>query len=143
MTLPWVIIDTNVVVSGLITADVNSPTCQIVDGMLAARFSYLLSPTLLDEYRAVLLRSKIQKLHGLQAADVDRILTEIVVNAIWREPALSISAPDSGDDHLWALLAACRGSTLVTGDRLLLENPPDFASVIKPLSFLEIGLNER
>jgi len=49
MTLPWVIIDTNVVVSGLITADVNSPTCQIVDGMLAARFSFLLSPTLFDD----------------------------------------------------------------------------------------------
>jgi len=139
LTLPLVIIDTNVVVSGLITADVNSPTCQIVDSMLAARFSYLLSPTLFDEYRAVLLRSKIQKLHGLQAADVDRILTEIVVNAIWREPALMVSAPDSGDDHLWALLAACRGSVLVTGDRLLLENPPDFASVIKPLSFLALA----
>jgi predicted nucleic acid-binding protein len=100
-----------------------------------------LSPILLDEYRAVLLRSKIQKLHGLVAADIDRILTEIVINAIWREPALRVSAPDSGDDHLWALMLACRGSILVTGDRLLLENPPNFASVIKPLSFLSMGLN--
>ena len=86
MTLPLAIIDTNVVVSGLITADANSPTCQVVDGMLSARFPYLISPDLLHDYRTVLLRSKIQKLHGLQAADVDRILTEIVVNAIWREP---------------------------------------------------------
>jgi putative PIN family toxin of toxin-antitoxin system len=137
--LPLVIIDTNVVVSGLITADANSTTCQIVDGMLSARFPYLLSPDLLHENRTVLLRSKIQKLHGLQAADVDRILTEIVVNAIWREPVL----PVSGDDHLWALMKACRGSVLVTGDRLLLENPPNFASVIKPLSFLVMGLNNQ
>ena len=86
---------------------------------------------------------KIQKLHGLQAADVDRILTEIVVNALWREPVLPVSAPDSGDDHLWALMKACRGSVLLTGDRLLLENPTDFASVLKPLSFLESGLIDQ
>ena len=59
------------------------------------------------------------------------------------EPVLPVSAPDSGDDHLWALMKACRGIVLVTGDRLLLENPPDFASVLKPLSFLESGLIDQ
>jgi putative PIN family toxin of toxin-antitoxin system len=138
--LPLVIIDTNVVVSGLITVDASSPTCQVLDGMLSARFRYLLSPDLLDEYRAVLLRSKIKMQQGLETEDVDRILTELVTNAIWREPVLTVLAPDSGDDHLWALLSSFRGSVLVTGDRLLLENPPDFASVIKPLSFLALAL---
>jgi len=58
-------------------------------------------------------------------------------------PVLPFSAPDSGDDQLWALMKACRGSVLVTGDRLLLENPPDFASFLKPLSFLESGLIDQ
>jgi putative PIN family toxin of toxin-antitoxin system len=136
MTVPLVIIDTNVVVSGLITADANSPTCKILDGMLSARIHYLLSPDLLGEYRNVLMRSKIKELHGLESLDIDRILTEFAFNAIWREPVLKVNAPGLGDNHLWALLSACRGSVLVTGDRLLLENPPDFTSVMKPLSFL-------
>jgi hypothetical protein len=39
---------------------------------------------------------------------------------------------------VWALLAAHKGSMLVTGDRLLLDNPPDFASVISPRSFVAL-----
>lgn len=138
MNRPLTVIDTNVVVSGLISGDPQALVCRIVDGMLAATFVYLLSPALLDEYRAVLLRPKIQKLHGLNPKEVDRILSEMVINAIWREPDLSVAAPEPGDDHLWALLSAHKGSILVTGDRLLLDNPPDFASVISPRSFVAL-----
>jgi putative PIN family toxin of toxin-antitoxin system len=133
-----VIIDTNVVVSGLITGDEQSPVCRILDGMLEAGFEFLLSPALLKEYRSVLLRPKLQALHGLCEEDVDRLLAEIVVNAFWREPKPGAQAPDPGDDHLWALLNSLRGAVLVTGDRLLLENPPGFASVLTPRSFISL-----
>ena len=42
------------------------------------------------------------------------------------------AADNRGDDHLWAMLSAYSGSILVTGDRLLLENPPKRSSVISP-----------
>lgn len=65
MKHPAAVIDTNVVVTGLITADAGSPTARILDGMRRGGFPSLLSDQLLAEYREVLLRAKIRKLHGL------------------------------------------------------------------------------
>ena len=138
MTVP-VVVDTNVVVAGLISRPAESPVCRMLDGMLTGRLAFLLSVDLLDEYRRVLLRPAIENLHGLSADQVDAILTVIAANAIIREPISSqaLQAPDRGDDHLWELLAAVPGAMLVIGDRVLLEQPPDFASVISHRTFTE------
>jgi len=125
------IIDTNVLVAGILSNNIDSPTARIVNAMLDGRIMHLLSPALLQEYREVLLRPKLRKLHGLSKAEVDQILSEITANAIWREPAESHSAPDPGDDHLWSLLQST-DAILVTGDQLLLNNPPRAASTILP-----------
>ena len=55
----------------------------------------------------VLLRPGLARLHGLNEQQIDTILTELTANALWREPEQdrAESAPDPGDDHLWALLA--------------------------------------
>jgi len=132
MSLPVFVVDTNVVVAGLITSADRSPVAFILDAMLSGSLLYLLSPELLAEYRSVLLRPKLTKLHGLAEAEVDRLLVELTANAMWREPKPASPAPDRGDDHLWALLGAYAGSILITGDRLLLENPPTRSSVISP-----------
>lgn len=138
MTRLLAVIDTNVVVSGLLAGDPTSPVAGILDGMLAAAFPFALSPELLAEYRAVLLRPWLRQLHGLEEEEIDRILRDLVVNAVWREPVEAVAAPDPGDQHLWRLLNSQPGSILVTGDRLLLDNPPDFASVVSPRSFVEL-----
>jgi predicted nucleic acid-binding protein len=134
---PVAVVDTNVVVAGLLTRDLASPVARVLDGMLAGRFAYLLSPALLREYREVLLRPAIASRHRLTPAEVDAVLTELVANARWREPASEPPAPDPGDRHLWALLAQ-RDVVLVTGDRLLLESPPAPASVLSARSFVEL-----
>lgn len=129
-----VIVDTNVLVAGLISGEPKSPTVQIVDAMLDGRLVYLLSPHLLQEYRQVLLRPKLLRLHGLDEEQIDQLLTEITANAIWRE-CLSEStehAPDPGDEHLWRLLASEPAAALITGDRLLLEQPPTCGTVLSP-----------
>jgi hypothetical protein len=92
---------------------------------------------LLREYREGLLRPAIASRHRLTPVEVDAVLTELVANARWREPASEPGAPDPGDNHLWALLAQ-RDVMLVTGDRLLLEPPPAPASVLSARSFLEL-----
>jgi len=125
------IIDTNVLVAGILSNNVDSPTARIVDAMLDGRIMHLLSPALLQEYREVLWRPKLRKLHGLSKAEVDQILSEITANAIWREPAESGGAADPGNDHLWGLLQSTV-AILVTGDQLLLNNPPRAASTILP-----------
>ncbi|MFO7631694.1 MAG: PIN domain-containing protein, partial [Caldilinea sp.] len=60
-----VVIDANVLVSGLLTHDPLSPLASIVDGMLVGRIRFLLSSRLLAEYREVLLRPRVQRRHGL------------------------------------------------------------------------------
>ena len=100
-------------------------------------------PALLNEYRSVLLRPKLVKLHGLAEAEVDRLLVELTANAIWREPDSASPAPERGDDHLWALLGAYSGSILITGDRLLLENPPVRSSVMSPKSCVDSFLESE
>ncbi len=132
------IVDTNVVVAGLITNDEQSPVAQILDGMLTGRFIYLLSPDLLFEYRAVLNRPRIQKLHKLSVTEIDLLLTELTANAVWREPSANVAAPDPGDNHLWSLLAYQPEAILVTGDKLLLGNPPAFATALTPAQALSV-----
>lgn len=133
------IIDTNVVASGLVTANPTSPTACILNAMLAGDGIFLLSLALLAEYRRVLLRPRIQKRHGLAGTEIDQILSTIVMNAALREAAPPlIPAPDPGDDHLWALLAVAPHAVLVTGDRLLLEKPFPGRSVLTARAFQDL-----
>ena len=133
------IIDTNVVVAGLLTAHADSPVARILDGMLSARFPFVVSETLLAEYRAVLLRPKLCKLHGLTEAEVDAILVDIARHAIVLAPTSAdtgLRAPDAGDQFLWDLLATRVDLVLVSGDKLLLQDEAMQARVILPQVFV-------
>ena len=132
-----IVVDTNVVVAGLLTGDPSSPTAEVLTRMLEARFVYLLSPALLSEYREVLLRPRIRSTHGLTEEEIDSLLTEIVANAIVRQPEISPDrAPTRQDQHLWDLLASEQGSVLITGDKELLGRPPEGKSVVSPAVFV-------
>jgi predicted nucleic acid-binding protein len=132
------VIDTNVVVSGILTSLSVSPTVRILDGMISGRFRFLLSIDLLAEYRDVLARTRIRARHGLPDASVDAILTEIAANG-----AMLDIAPVGGararraDAHLWKLLAAAPAASLVTGDLRLIERPVRGASVISAREFVD------
>ena len=136
MTARIAVVDTNVVVSGLLTSGIDTPTSRILDSMLSGALRFALSIKLLAEYRSVLLRKKIRSRHGLDEAQIDTSLTAIAENAVICEPANPPSyPPDHGDLHLWALLAARPGAILVTGDQALVDHPPDWASVVTPQTF--------
>ncbi|MCY3621902.1 MAG: putative toxin-antitoxin system toxin component, PIN family [Gammaproteobacteria bacterium] len=137
------IVDTNVVVSGVIGNDLDSPPARIVDAMLDGGFLYSLSPELLHEYADILRRPRIARIHGWTDEQLDRFLTDLVANSVWREPAATEPAPDPGDDHLWALLAAHRQACLVTGDQLLVSNPRPYSRVVTPRQFVEEFLTPR
>ncbi len=135
--VPLAILDTNVIVAGLLTRDAQSPPAQLLDGLLTGRCSFLMSEALLVEYRNVLLRDRIQRVHGLSADEIDHVLTAIVTNAILREPAQRTGAPDPNDNHLWSLALASPGSVLVTGDAALIASPPPDVPVVSPRQFLD------
>lgn len=134
------IVDTNVIVSGLIGADSSRPPAKILDAMLNGRLLYLMSSDMLSEYSSVLRRPPLIRIHGLTDEELDRLLTELVANAMWRESTIEDRAPDRGDDHLWAMLASYPEALLVTGDRLLIDNPPGYASVISPRHYVDLFL---
>ncbi|MFW5876441.1 MAG: putative toxin-antitoxin system toxin component, PIN family [Myxococcota bacterium] len=127
------IVDSNVVVSGLLTRDVNAATAVLLDAMLSGEAAFVLSLELLTEYRSVLLRPTVRRRHGLAPNEVDAILEQLAEHARIREGVTPVpGAPDPGDDHLWALLRTVPEAILVTGDKLLLEHPPSAASVVSP-----------
>jgi uncharacterized protein len=130
------IVDTNVVVAGLLTGNDASPVARILDGMLAAAFPFVLSEALLAEYRTVLVRPVLRELHGLTVAEVEVILTDLAQHAIVLAPVVAPPAPDPGDQLLWELLAARADLLLVTGDKLLLRDAGMRGRVISPQAFV-------
>ena len=129
------VIDTNVVVSGILRQS-DSPTARIVDAMLSGAFRYLISVELLAEYRAVLLRPKISRKHGLSPSEVDVILTELAAGgAVVEVDQPSTRSARKDDEHLWRILAGTGPAYLVTGDEKLFERTPE-RQVLSPREFL-------
>ena len=132
------VIDTNVVVAGLLTGNTDSPTARILNGMCKGTFPFLLSTPLLAVYRAVLLRKKIRSLHGLSKRDVEAVLVAVATNAIVREPEPQIGAPDTNDDHLWSLVQSEAHCVLVTGDHALVASPRPKSRVLQPRQIVDL-----
>jgi uncharacterized protein len=141
----WVfIIDTNVVVAGLLTNTADSPVARIFDSMMKAGFRFAMSEALLAEYRGVLLRPKLLKLHRLTELEIDVVLTSLTRHAIILsappQPNAPI-APDVGDQFLWNLLTSREDLMLVTGDKLLMQAGPLRARIIGAREFAAQILN--
>jgi len=136
-----VIVDTNIVVAGLLTGHDASralaKSARILDGMLMATFPFVVSEALLAEYRTVLVRPGLRKLHGLTVAEVETLLTDIAQHAIVLAPVAAPPAPDPGDQLLWELLAARADLLLVTGDKALQRDAGMQSRVVSRQSFVE------
>lgn len=143
MSRPVYVVDTNVVVAGLVTADPASPVARVLDGMLAAAFPFAVSETLLGEYRTVLLRPALRKLHALSVDEIELLLTDLAQHAIVLEPAADRGvvprAPDAGDQFLWDLLAGRPRLVLITGDKRLLQDRGMQGRAVSPRTFIDGG----
>jgi uncharacterized protein len=131
-----VIVDTNVVVAGLLTANAASPVARILDGMLVAAFPFVVSEALLAEYHEVLARPKVRTLHRLTIGEIETLLTALAQHAIVMVPVAGPPAPDHGDQLLWDLLAARADLLLVTGDKRLILDVGMRGRVVAPADFI-------
>lgn len=134
---PPVVVDTNVVVSGLLTAHAESPVARVLDGMLVAAFPFALSEALLAEYRTVLRRPSVRKAHGLTPDELEVILVELAQQGIVLTPMPAPPAPEPGDQHLWELLAVRADLLLITGDKRLQQDDFMGYRVLSPATFVE------
>ena len=134
---PPVIVDTNVVVAGLLTTRAGSPVARVLDGMLASVFPFAFSDALLAEYRTVLRRPSLRKAHGLSTDELDIILVELAQRGIVIAPVPAPPAPDPGDQHLWELLAAREDLLLVTGENKLLRDRAMGPRILSSATFAE------
>jgi len=131
------LVDTNVVVSGVLAGVGESPNRRILDAMVAGTLRFVLSEALLVEYRQVLLRPAIAQRHRLTAVEVDVLLEALVVNASIREPLLVHEGDPqiAGDEHLVALLRAVPEAVLITGDHQLAQAVGPRYTVATPAMF--------
>ena len=134
---PPVVVDTNVVVAGLLTARAESPVARVLDGMLMTAFPFALSEALLAEYRRILRRPSLRKVHGLTPDELDVILLELAQHGIVLPPMPAPPAPEPGDQHLWELLAAREDLLLISGDKRLQQDDIMGHRVLSPATFVE------
>lgn len=115
------VIDTNVLVSGLLSA--RSHPAKVVDGWLFGRYEPVVSPELVNEYRDVVLRDKFARL-GSRAERL-RVLEGLldVSEVVYVEPVERICAVQAGprDDMVLACAITGAAEFIVTGDSHLLE----------------------
>lgn len=129
-----VVIDTNVVLSGLIKPD--SVPGHVLRAWRDGSFRFVLSEFLLEEIAVTLARPKIQALVPWPAAQINRFVLELRAFCDVVEPAdLDFKYPRDPDDiPVLATLIASGADMLVTGDRDLLalreqypiETPAEF-----------------
>lgn len=142
----WVVVDTNVLVSGVFSAGTGSPPERIVEAMLAGSVRFLVSEELVFEFRRVLLEPRARKRHGLDEDGADALLGALLENSAIRKPPKSQTpAPAEadggappvvpGDEHIVALLSMEPLAILITGDRVLAEALSGWREVLSPADF--------
>jgi uncharacterized protein len=106
-----VVIDTNVLVSGIINP--HGPPGRIIDAVIAERLIVLYDDRILGEYRAVLRRP----VFGFSRTDVDALLEFIERSgqAVSAE-ALSLLLPDASDLPFVEVAISGQADALITGN---------------------------
>ncbi len=115
-----IVLDTNVIVSGLITA--TGPPGTILTAWRDRHVDLIVSASLLREVADILSRPKIARTYGLTADAVSGILRLLDSQAIRVPGRVTIprTARDPLDDHILACAVEGHADYVVTGDRDLL-----------------------
>jgi len=134
------VVDTDVVVSGVLSFGRASTTSLVLAAMLDGRVPFVITANLLAEYRLVLLRPIVAERHACASADIDRLLAELTMAAYLRQPPHG-DAPDvddpppaspPGDEHVIRLLAHEPRAALVSGDQALLDAVRGWREALTP-----------
>ena len=128
------VIDTNVLVSALLSAHEDAATVQVLERMLSGEITPVYSSSILAEYREVLHRERF----GFRTQTVDYLVSAIEKFGVPVEPAPSeVELPDPKDLPFYAVVMEKRedGAYLVTGN---LKHYPPRRFIVTPAEMLAI-----
>lgn len=128
----YVVIDTNVIVSALITKNPNAATTRVLELALMGEIVPLYDQDVLDEYLEVLTRKKFK----LKEDSIQYIIKTITINGIdtLRTSFLEYM-PDEDDRVFYELSLSEPDSLLITGNS---KHFPRTPRVVSPSEFLRI-----
>ncbi len=128
----YAVIDTNVLVSALITHNRQSPTAKVVRLLLNGEFMPLYESVIIEEYQEVLHRAKFKFLPGVADSLISFIKEHGIETSrtVFRE-----SMPDEDDRVFYEVSLSVDDSFLVTGN---LKHYPQTPKVISPADFLKL-----
>ena len=133
----YAVIDTNVLVSALITHNSLSATAKVVRLLLDGEFMPLYESSIIEEYQEVLHRAKFKLVPGV----ADALITFIKEHGIEASrTAFLESMPDEDDRVFYEVSLSVEDSFLVTGN---LKHYPQTPKVISPADFLSVMMKSK
>lgn len=128
----YVVIDTNVIVSALITKNPNAATTRVLELALMGEIVPLYDQDVLDEYLEVLTRKKFK----LKEDSIQYIIKTITINGIdTLRTSFLEDIPDEDDRVFYELSLSEPDSLLITGNS---KHFPRTPRVVSPSEFLRI-----
>lgn len=137
----YAVIDTNVIVSALISTTLESNPVKVFRAILQEQIVPLYNDDILDEYRTVLSRAKSHLAPSL----IDTVLKAITTDGLSldRTPANDIDFPDPKDITFYEVALSKEDSYLVTGNirhfpaREFVITPAEMVRLLETLTDLE------
>ena len=128
----YAIIDTNVLVSALITHNPLSATSKVVRLLLDGCFTPLYDSNVIEEYKEVLNRTKFKLVPGI----ADALISHIIEHGIEASRGHFDEPMQDEDDRVFYEIAlGTDGSFLVTGNQ---KHYPKTPIVVSPAEFIDI-----
>jgi putative PIN family toxin of toxin-antitoxin system len=128
----YAVIDTNVLVSALITHNSLSATAKVVSLLLDGGFTPLYDSSIIEEYQEVLHRTKFKLVPGVADALISYITEHGIETSRTPFPDMM---PDEDDRVFYEVSLSADDSFLVTGN---LKHYPQTPKVISPADFIRI-----
>lgn len=133
----YAVIDTNVLVSALITHNSEASTAKVVRLLIEGNFIPLYDGSIIEEYQEVLHRAKFKLLPGVADALISYILEHGIETS--RTPFQDIM-PDEDDRVFYEVALSSEESFLVTGN---LKHYPQTPQVITPAEFVCVVMESQ
>lgn len=129
----FAVIDTNVIVSALISKNIDSNPGKVFRAIVQERIVPLYNDEILAEYRCVLSRSKFH----LSLDLIETVLKAIIVDGLNldRVPATGIDFPDPKDIVFYEIAISKENAYLVTGN---IKHFPVRSFIVSPAEMVEI-----